>query len=336
MIEVDGSFGEGGGQILRTAVAMSAIKGEPVRISKIRSGRENPGLRPQHLKAVEAVGLLCDAKVTGLEVGSSEVSFFPGRIRPGPVEADIGTAGSITLLLQAMLPVALKAQDDVVIDAVGGTDVSHSPTIDYFEHAFFPVIRSLGCDAKLEVLMRGFYPKGGGRIRLRTKPWVRQKRVEFLERGPFESVEAYSTATEHLRGQEVAERQVKGFLNQVSPICEVRHIREQYVKSLSIGTSFTAVAKYGDARIGACTLGERGIKAEEVGRSAAEILLGERTSNAPLDQHMSDQIIPYLALAGGIIRPSRITPHTKTNIDVARLFGFGLEISGDTIVSPKG
>ncbi|MFH0862463.1 MAG: RNA 3'-terminal phosphate cyclase [Candidatus Altiarchaeota archaeon] len=333
MLEIDGSFGEGGGQILRTAVALSAIKGEPVRITKIRAGRENPGLRPQHLKAVEALGLLCDADIDGLRIGSTEVSFSPGIIKAGRISVNIGTAGSITLLLQALLPVALKAPDEVIIDVSGGTDVSHSPTVDYFEHVFLPIVRSVGCDVEFEVLKRGFYPKGGGQVRLRTRPWNHSRRIDLIERRPFESVDVFSTATEHLRKQEVAERQVKGFLKKISPTHEVRHISRQYVESPSIGTSFLAVAKYDNTRVGVCVLGERGIKAEDVGEMAADGLLEEMSSDAPLDEHMADQIIPYLAMVGGEVNGSQITEHARTSVDVLRMFGYSIRLMGRTIQS---
>jgi len=332
MVDIDGSFGEGGGQILRTAVALSAMTREPVRITNIRAGRENPGLRPQHLKAVEAVGLLCGAEVEGLTAGSAEVSFAPGKIKAGSIRVDIGTAGSVTLLLQAMLPVALKAPGEVVIEVFGGTDVSHSPTIGYFEHVFLPVIRSIGCEVELEVQKRGFYPKGCGQVRLRTKPWNHPRRIELIGREPYESIDVYSTATEHLMKQEVAERQVKGFLMKISPMHEVERVMRQYVPSSSIGSSFLAVAKYGNTRLGACVLGERGLKAEDVGKMAADALLKEMSYEAPLDQHMADQIIPYLAMACGEVRVSKVTEHTRTNACVVNLFGQGIEIDGNRII----
>jgi RNA 3'-phosphate cyclase len=336
MLEIDGSLGEGGGQMLRTSVAMSAIKGQPIRIRNIRSGRENPGLRPQHLKAVEAVGLLCDAEVTGLSVGSTEVSFTPGKIKAGNIRVDIGTAGSITLLLQALLPVALSAPGEVSVEVIGGTDVSHSPTIDYFEHVFLPVIRGIGCDVGLVVQVRGFYPKGGGQVKVNVKPWSHPSRLSLIEAGAVGSVEVFSTATEHLRKQEVAQRQVNGFLRNVSPNFEVKRISRQYVQSPSIGSSFLAVARYENSAIGACVLGERGLKAEDVGAKAAQELIAEIDSKAPLDSHMADQILPYLALAGGQAKVSHLTEHAKTNIETLKTFGYGLKTGDNIIYAPWG
>jgi RNA 3'-phosphate cyclase len=322
MIDIDGSQGEGGGQILRTSVAMSALRGEPVRITNIRSGRDNPGLRPQHLKAVEAVGLLCDADVQGLAVGSREVVFKPGKVRGGELAVDVGTAGSATLVLQALLPVALCAPEGAVLDVTGGTDVSHSPTADYFQHVFCHFLGLMGAEVSVKVLRRGFYPRGGGRMMVEVKPWSRRVRLDFSETGRLERVDAFSVGTEHLRGRQVAERQVKGFLRVMSPSHRVGTIGRAYALSDSVGSSFTAYADLGNARVGVCVLGERDMKAEDVGARAAEGLLAEVGAGAPLDEHMADQIIPYLAIAGGRARVSRITGHAWTNMDVVNRFGY--------------
>ncbi len=321
MITVDGSLGEGGGQVLRTAVALSAVSGEPVRVSGIRRGRSNPGLRPQHLKAVEGVGLLCDASVEGLSAGSTEVAFAPGGIRGGALSLDVGTAGSATLVLQALLPVALSAPAGVELTVRGGTDVSASPTADYFRNVFLGNLRSMGCEIEAETALRGFYPRGGGEIRVSVKPWKRGRR-EFPERGDIGSIRIHSIASEHLRLQEVAERQVKGFLKAVSPLHRVDAPEPAYVKSESVGSAVTAEARCGGTVVGACVLGERGLKSEMVGRMAGESLLAELAHGAPIDSHMTDQIIPYLAIAGGRVRAPPFTGHAKTCIEVARMFGF--------------
>jgi len=323
MIYVDGSLGEGGGQVLRTAVALSAVTGEPVKVSKIRAGRDNPGLRPQHLKAVEGVGLLCGARLEGLAVGSTEVTFAPGRIMGGGLIVDVGTAGSATLVLQALLPVALSAPADVDLTVLGGTDVSHSPTADYFRGVFLGNLKSIGCEVETEVIRRGFYPKGGGEIKVMVKPWKR-RRIGFAERGAVDSIRLLSIATEHLRRQEVAERQAKGFLKTVSPLNRVDAVERAYAESESIGSAVTAAASCGGTSIGACVLGERGLKAEMVGRMAGERLLAELAHGAAVDSHMADQMIPYLAIAGGEVRAPPLTEHAKTCMEVAGKFGYDI------------
>jgi RNA 3'-phosphate cyclase len=331
MIEIDGSQGEGGGQMLRTSVALSALKGEPVRIFNIRAGRDRPGLRPQHLKAVEAVGLLCDAVVEGSSVGSGEVSFAPGKIKAGTLRVDVGTAGSATLVLQALLPVALNAPGDVSVDVFGGTDVSHSPSADYFNRVFCHIISKMGCEIDVEAPQRGFYPKGGGMIRAAVRPWKYARALALSDAGRLEAIDVYSTATEHLRRQEVAERQVKGFLKKASPQHQVGEIVRNYVESPSIGSSFFACARYENTRLGVCVLGERGLKAEDVGANAAKDLLAEMEAGAPLDAHMADQIIPYLVLAGGEARTAKLTEHAKTNIEVAGKFGYDITVEDNVI-----
>ena len=331
MIEIDGSFGEGGGQVLRTAVAFSAITGEPLRVYNIRAGRENPGLRPQHLKSLEAVGGLCGAQVTGLSVGSTDVTFTPNHIQSGRFRVDIGTAGSLTLLLQALLPVALCAPGRVELELVGGTDVAWSPTIDYFRNVFMFFLAEMGADVKVEVKRRGFYPKGGGVVDVTVEPWANKSRLDLTETAEVKSVHVVSVATEHLRKQEVAERQVKGFMKLVSLHYTIGDIVREYVDSDSVGSSFHAYALYDDARVGVCVLGERGLKAEDVGRKAAQQMLFELGSGAPLDEHMGDQIISYIALAGGTVKVSKISKHAETNINIVRRFGFNLSHDGSTV-----
>ncbi len=324
MIGVDGSMGEGGGQIIRTAAAFSAVTGETVRVTNIRAGRPNPGLRPQHLKAVEAAAELCGGEVTGLSVGSAEFTFTPGEITSGTFKVDVGTAGSVTLVLQTLLPVAFKAPDKVVLDVRGGTDVRWSPTADYFEHVFLHMLRRSGFNVEMEVLERGFYPKGGGRVKVEVKP--SGGRLEFTERGGLTGVKVHSLATEHLRGREVAERQAKGFMKEASPHHEVEAVERGYAESLSVGSSFTAYAGYDGTRLGVCVLGEKGVKAEDVGASAAKQLMGEMSSPGAVDSHMADQIIPYVALAGGRVKIPEVTGHLKTNADVVRLFGYAVQL----------
>lgn len=309
MIEIDGSYCEGGGQILRTAVALAGITGKETRIVNIRANRDPPGLKRQHLTGVLAAGKICDALIEGAEIGSKEVVFRPDTIKPGNYKIDIGTAGSITLLLQTLIPISVFSDEKIVLKITGGTNVRWSPSIEYYSEIFLYFLEKIGINTKMEILRYGFYPKGGGKIRFEMLPWEKKKKVELIERGEKKKIRTRSIATEHLKNAEVAERQIRGF-RRVLP-CEKE---VKYVDSYSVGSSVTGIAYFENSRMGSCVLGERGKKAEIVGREAAEELKKEIVSNATLDKHMGDQIIPYLGLVGGKIKVSEITNHLKSNI----------------------
>ncbi|MCJ7817515.1 MAG: RNA 3'-terminal phosphate cyclase, partial [Candidatus Thorarchaeota archaeon] len=170
MIEIDGSYGEGGGQILRTSIALAALTMKPVQISKIRAGRPKPGLKKQHLSGIKLTGELVDATIEGLEVGSTEISFTPNQRRSGSFSIDIGTAGSISLILQAVLPPAVLAPDPVTFLIQGGTDVKWSPPVDYLNNVFSPLLSRLGSIVEIEQKKRGHYPRGGGEVLCRVTP----------------------------------------------------------------------------------------------------------------------------------------------------------------------
>ncbi|HWQ19733.1 MAG TPA: RNA 3'-terminal phosphate cyclase, partial [Methanotrichaceae archaeon] len=170
MIEIDGSHGEGGGQIVRTAVALSAVTGTSVRISKIRQGRPKPGLAAQHARAVEALAQICSGDIYGAQPGSSEITFVPGQVQGGRYSIDIGTAGSITLLVQCLLPALTTADGPVHLEIRGGTDVRWSPTIDYVRQVFLPALREFGASVEVLEVRRGYYPRGGGFVALDVTP----------------------------------------------------------------------------------------------------------------------------------------------------------------------
>ncbi|MFQ5800107.1 MAG: RNA 3'-terminal phosphate cyclase, partial [Candidatus Hydrothermarchaeales archaeon] len=169
-IEIDGSYGEGGGQIIRTAVGISGATGLPIRILNIRAGRPKPGLSYQHLNAIKAVQVLTEAQVEGLELGAKELSFIPSKIKSGSYKINIGTAGSISLVLQTFLIPAILCRDEVQIEITGGTDVPMSPPIDYIKNVFFPFLSKMGAHVDLDLRRRGHYPKGGGRVIVKVRP----------------------------------------------------------------------------------------------------------------------------------------------------------------------
>ncbi|VVB54793.1 RNA 3'-terminal phosphate cyclase [uncultured archaeon] len=332
MINIDGSKGEGGGQMLRTSVALSAVTGEPVRIFNIRSKRENPGLRPQHLTAAKAAAQMSDAKVEGLEVGSTEVSFTPRKIIGGHFRFDVGTAGSTPLLFQAILPVALSAPQPVSLTLIGGTDVSHAPSSDYVEKVFLPLLSNFGANVEFKVKRRGYYPAGGGIIEAEIQPLTDPKPLVLLERGNIESIHGVSHAHKELAKRSVAERQSKSAR---TPLYNSFHmapsLANQYVDSLSLGSGITLWGVCKNSTIGACALGGQNISSETVGLEAANLLTCELNSGAAVDSHLADQIIPYIALYGGEIQAAKITRHCETNMDVARQFKLNIKAEGNII-----
>jgi RNA 3'-terminal phosphate cyclase (ATP) len=340
MIEIDGSKGEGGGQILRTAVSMSAVTGESVKVFNIRAGRDKSGLMPQHFSAVEAVAALCGGKVDGLAPGSKEITFSPGKIRAGKYNVDVGTAGSSTLVMQSLMLPAFFAPAQVSLQVRGGTDVKWSPSIDYLRFVFIPLIAKFGCRACVELAARGYYPAGGGKVSVEVMP-SKLKGIELLKQGKISSIKGTSHAHLGLKGAKVAERQAKGAEYAVrNPPLDKGFgggvkIAQEYVNTLSYGSGITLWVEGENSILGADALGEKGRRAEEVGMEAGEKLMADIASNAALDRYMADQIVPYLALAGGTVSVSEITGHARTNIDVVNAFGCNVSIKGKRIISEK-
>ena len=337
MIELDGSFGEGGGAIIRNGLALSALTGKPFKVKDIRKGRCKPGLMAQHLNSVLAVKEICNAEVKGAKINSTELEFYPRDIKAKTLSVDIGTAGSITLLLQALLLPCIFADNKVRLRLKGGTDTKWSMPYDYFNNVFFPHIKFLA-ESEVELVRRGYYPKGGGMVDIRIKPRykisdfksfddfvkaLREKNLRFdiLEIGKIKGIEGISHASKDLEKSNVVERQVNGAKQALSNLdCNI-NIKGGYVNSLCPGSGIClwVIGEKG-AIIGADALGERGKRAEMVGREAADNLLKEINENAPVDSHLADQLIPYLALLGGSYRTTRISKHATTNIYVAENF----------------
>ena len=331
IITIDGSFGEGGGQILRTALALSSLLGVGIRIEKIRAKRRNPGLAPQHLTCVEAAAEICGAKVDGAEIGSKELTFIPGETKPGVYLFDVArkrpSAGSVSLVLQAIyLPLALSGgRSEVIIR--GGTHVPWSPPAHYLQQVFSPIALRFGLRLNIEILKWGFYPKGGGEIKAIIHP-SKLTPVSILDRGALTRIRGFSACAR--LPISIAERQRKAAVRKLRGISDVE-IETVSVRSKGPGTAVFLVAEFENSIAGFLSLGEKGKLAEKVGEEAAEELLIFLRSRSAFDPHLSDQMIPLMALAGkgSAITTSSITRHLMTNIWlVERLTDVRFEVRG--------
>ncbi len=317
MIQIDGSYGEGGGQIIRTAIGLSCVTGKPCRIFNIRKNRNLPGLKPQHYKGIEAAKKMCNADVKGLGIGSTEIEFHPHKLETSSLKTDIGTAGSITLLLQTLMIPAIHSMKTLTLEIIGGTHVKWSPTTDYFQNIFCSFMQRMGIKVRTEILRYGFYPKGGGHVKVVIKPGE-LKPLNLLERGEILQIQSWSIASQNLKHSSVAERQIDG----AEKIIRIENPNVEYVDSLSAGTSIHLQANCENSVLGCSVLGESRKSAESVGREAANLLKEQMDSGACLDEWMTDQILPYLALAKGKseISVPKITKHAETNMWIIKKF----------------
>jgi RNA 3'-terminal phosphate cyclase (GTP) len=321
MIEIDGSYGEGGGQILRTAVALAAYLETPCRICNIRKGRPTPGVRPQHAAGVKALAALCRAEVSGLNVGSAEVTFKPGMIAGGTLRIDVGTAGAIGLILQTIMLPAAKALSPLLFTIRGGTDVPWAPTIGYCQEVILPVLSQMGYSGEIVLTKRGYFPRGGGEVSVELKR-ADLFPVQLPEPGQIRMIQGRSHAADALKQRRVAERQQEEAMACLKKAGVPCKIAVEYGPAASPGSGIDLWAVAHHTPLGANALGARGKRAEEVGEEAAAALIRQLNSGAALDEWMGDQILPFLAAAGGesSITVTRITDHLRTNLWVINHF----------------
>jgi RNA 3'-phosphate cyclase len=337
MIEIDGSYGEGGGQILRTAVSLSALTMRPVRISKIRAGRPKPGLKRQHMAGIKVTGKIVSAEIKGLEIGSTAVEFIPHERCGGTMNYDVGTAGSISLVLQAALLPAVFTPESISFNLRGGTDVKWSPPIDYLQNVFVHTLKRLGPHIEIVQKKRGHYPKGGGVVRCDVIPIGSIRPLERVEAGNLRIVEGISHCVR--LPSHVAERQAAAaeemILNKLS--IKPNIVRESYQKEgdphLGPGSGIViwAESEHG-LRVGADSLGERGKSAERVGGDAASQLVNEVSTGMAIDSHLCDMLLPYLSLAEGNskIGVTKVTSHLTTNVwAVEQILGTHIKVQGN-------
>lgn len=312
MIEVDGSFGEGGGQLVRTAVALSALTGKALRLARVRARRARPGLAPQHLAAVRAVAALCDARCEGLELRSTAFSFAPrAQAAGGELRVEVGTAGSVTLVLQALLPTLLRARQASRVVVTGGTDVRQAPTWDYFCEVLLRLLRGMGLHVRASLTRRGYYPGGGGEVAVDVEPGQpRALLPEKLSRAWKVSGEAHVARLP----LSIAERMRAAATATLPRDARIGALVLGDAAAVGTGGAITVWAESGPCVLGASRVAERGVRAEALGEAVAAELGADMASGAELDLHAADQVLIYLAMAAGpsSFAARAISSHART------------------------
>lgn len=318
MLTIDGSQGEGGGQILRTSLSLSLVTGQPFRMERIRASRQKPGLLRQHLTAVEAAKTIGCAEVAGQSLNSQAMEFQPGPVTPGNYRFSVGTAGSATLVLQTVLPALLSASGPSTLTLEGGTHNPMAPPFDFLANCFLPLIQRMGPGVELDLRRHGFFPAGGGQLHARIEPAKELSRLDLLERGSIKSRAARALVSglpEHIGQRELTV--VREELKWREEECVIEPV--QY----PVGPGNALVLVIGTEEVtGIFTgFGERGRPAEEVARSAIQQAKAWQDANVPVDEHLADQLLIPMALAGGgSFRTTKPSLHTITNAEVIQRF----------------
>lgn len=324
MLTIDGSSGEGGGQIIRTSLALSLVTGKPFRIYNVRARREKPGLQRQHLTAVNAAAQIGGAKVDEAAVGSQQFTFVPGEVVPGEYVFSIGTAGSATLVLQTVLPPLMFAAAPSTLTLEGGTHNVFAPPYDFIEKTFLPLVNRTGPHISIELQRYGFYPPGGGKFHVSIEPASVPQRLDLLERGAIRAQRARAFVVN--LPQSIAEREL-AVIRQKMGWSEEQLLVESSNNALSPG-NVVMIEIESDHLVEVLTrVGERGVRAEVVAEKAAEEAQRYLAFEAPVDEHLADQLLIPLALAGGgsfVTGP--LSLHTTTNIEVIKKF-LAIEVS---------
>ena len=318
MIEIDGSHGEGGGQIVRSALSLSLCTGQPCRVFNIRAGREKPGLMRQHLTAVRAAAEISGAQVTGDEIGSTAITFRPGRVEPGNYSFSIGTAGSCTLVLQTVLPPLLTAGSPSFLTISGGTHNRAAPPVDFLQRTFLPLLSRMGASVSMQLIRYGFFPRGGGQITVAIDPVPHLRPIELVERGASRA--AYAEAYFAGIPMHVAERElavVGGMLNWDAEQLKVRGLAAE----AGPGNALTVSLEYDNVCEVFTGFGEKGVAAESVATRTGNLVRDYLASNVVACRHLADQLLLPMVLAkAGAFTTFAPTPHFESNCEVISRF----------------
>ncbi len=330
IIRIDGSFGEGGGQILRTALSLSAITKKPFEIYNIRANRKTPGLSHQHLQAVNATAQICNAEVIGNQLQSTDLKFYPREIRAGTYYFNIGTAGSIPLVLQTIFyPLSLTG-DPSLINIIGGTHVTHSPCIDYLTHQWLYFLKKIGFDAEVKTLRAGFYPRGGGEVSIKIKPTSQLQPLRIEKRGKLIQVKGISTVSN--LDINIAQRQQLQAKKRLLEYGIPHEISLEEMPAIGKGTMLLLIGKFEHSQCCYFSLGAIGKRAETVADEACNELSFFLETTGVVDEHLADQLIIPLTLTKGTSRfiTPKVTQHFLTNVAIVKLFlPVGICVSGN-------
>ncbi len=324
MVIIDGSFGEGGGQVLRTSISLSAITGTPVRIDNIRAGRKKPGLMRQHLTSIKAAAEICGAKTEGLELRSDAISFVPGAIEGGDYRFDIGSAGGTVLVAQTIIPILSHAKTASTATVIGGTHNMWAPTFDYLERAFLPQYNKMGGRVSAELLKYGFVPAGGGEIVLAVKPTQDKRALDLRTRG--DRVDASIIAVLANLKHDIATREIKTITKRMDidkSASEILH-----VDGPGPGNAVSLFLEYENLTEVFIGIGQQGVRAETIASRLAEEARrytlsqdGAGQDYTAVGEHLADQLLLPMALyGGGAFTTTNITEHTRTNMDIIKRF----------------
>jgi len=314
--------------MLRTALSLSAVTGKSFEIENIRGNRSNPGLKNQHLECVKVAERLCRAETEGAELNSEKLVFKPDDLQAQSFTSNIGTAGSITLLYDTVLPICTQFNGSFRLTGKGGTDVKWSPSFSYLREVKLPLLRNFGLETDLELEKTGYYPAGNGEAELRTQESSMEP-IDITGRGELERFEVFSKCSKELKRQEVADRQA----DEVERMLKNSHIsvpvekNVSYEKTKSTGSSLCLKAVYEESVAGFDGLGEQGKRSEDVARDVVQQFKSFHSTEAAVDQHMADQLMVFMAIVGGEIKIPEVSSHVETNLEVIRSFGFSMNIS---------
>jgi len=326
MITIDGSEGEGGGQVLRYSAALSLVTGQAFTITNIRGGRERPGMMRQHVTALEAAAAIGGAEVTGLAVGSQELTFRPGSVSEGEYQFAIGTAGSTAMVLQAVLIPLVLADGPSRLVIEGGTHATHAPPFEFVERSFLPLVERMGPKISLSLERHGFYPRGGGRIVVDIEP-SGLRAIECIDRGKLQSrsVEAIVTGVPF----DVATRELAATRKVLEDWPEDIFTTRQLPAEEGPGNALLVEAQFEHVTEILSGIGKIGVPAERIGKTTAKRMAGYLASGAFAGPYLQDQLLLPFALArGGAFSTVKLSQHTKTAMDLIQRFtGTGFKVS---------
>ncbi|MEF8880003.1 MAG: RNA 3'-terminal phosphate cyclase [Candidatus Thermoplasmatota archaeon] len=320
VISIDGSYGEGGGQIVRSAISLSTLTGREVEIYNIRAGRSNPGLRPQHMAAVNCIKKICDAETKGVKKSSSKLFFKPKTVKNGELTFNIGTAGSMTLVFQTVILGVVNSGKTVVVNLTGGSDVRWSPPWDFFENVFLPCLKQMNIDVESDLYKRGYYPRGGGEAKIKISPTDKITSLNLRDSDKVNKIFGVvhiSDLPDHIN-KRIKHTVIQNLLKENIDTM----IKTDRCDALNPGVGVTLWNRNKKRFIGSGVLGEKGMPSEEVGSKAAEKIIKEIKSDSTVGIHLFDQILPYLALSEKkcMIKVRNISSHAETNMWLIKKF----------------